>query len=47
MAIINRFATEPFVKENLELDLFYSSLIRGKANPEKPLEITTYTGGQN
>ncbi len=29
------------------LDIFYSALIRGKGNPEKPLDITTYPGGQN
>lgn len=29
------------------LDLFYSALIHGKANPKKPLDIITYPGGDN
>lgn len=50
MQIVNRFATEDFVMSMLDktdLDLFYSALIRGKANPNEPLNITTYEGGQN
>lgn len=29
------------------LDLFYSAIIRRKANPKTPLDIITYEGGQN
>lgn len=50
MQIVNRFATEDFVMSLLDktdLDLFYSALVRGKANPNEPLDITTYEGGQN
>ena len=50
MQIINKFATEDYVMSMLnktDLDLFYSALIRGKANPNEPLNITTYEGGQN
>lgn len=47
MSITHRFATEAYVENRTDQDLFYSSLIRGTANPETPLSITTYEGGQN
>ena len=40
-------AQKKVVTDESDLDIFYTALIRGKANPEEPLAITTYEGGGN
>jgi hypothetical protein len=38
---------KPEITSSENLDLFYDAIIRGSANPEEPLNIVTYDGGQN
>jgi hypothetical protein len=38
---------KPEISKSENLNLFYDAIIRGSANPEDPLNIITYEGGQN